>query len=1708
MKSKNIRLTAEASILAVLTLIFGIITVAAQAVPMKARDVSSAVDVSSFEKINLSGGSITFSFPITTLKGRGPAIGFVYNIESRWRRDEIVTGYSGANPNVQERIGEDPYALRGVLPQVGGYLVGSTQTIQTDDIGLCSNEATVRSSRKSVKLNFTGFGGSSYNLISAVNDGEDVYFNGHSCNINYRSIGTVFVSTDGSGTKFIADSPIQISDDPAGEGSGSNFYPSGDLKMPDGTTFRIDGGLVSSVTDRNGNRATLVNTGFQTDVRENRVTKVTDALNREITVSAQGGNQNVGFKGFGGSERSTVVSDYSAPDSTVLLNTLFPWIPSNHPANQPVGCNYRNFVELPNSKRYTFTYNCYGEVSRIDLPTGGAIEYDYASVSPNTFGSMERRLTERRVYADGTNLESRTTYSYSSSVPTDAHSGLVLPEQKTTTIQIFDRNGVAKSHTKSYFHGCFADGADCILPAPNSGPAPESAKKLLDGMPFRSEVYSANGSALLKRTDTVYEPRTRTVWPQGGNSPYRDYRVASVTSTLVDSGQVSKVVYGYDPAADFNSLTDTYDFDYGAGQPGAFIRRTHTDFDKSAQYRQPSVNLLNLPKESWVSSDMAGNLKVSRTIYEYDVYSTDQNHAPLVDRNGITGRASGFGTGFLARGNQTRMTSFADAVNQTGAVSVYSQYDIAGNVVKTIDGNGNAAIVNFSDNFGGPDAEARTPTHPASLAGQFTFAFASSRTNAAGYVTFSQFDYHSGQIVDAEDELGNVASTLYDDRLDRPTKSISSANRSTLASQTSLEYDDDNRRVIVTSDSKALEDNAIKSIAHLDGLGRNVETHEFLNQHEFTVSKQEFDSMSRVVKTCFPYRPDLGEQPLWTSTKYDELGRVTEIKTPDNAKVTKQYWGSSVRVFDQAGRSRAGVSDAFGRIVKVVEYDNGADLETNLVYDALGKLRKSVQGAQARYFMFDDLGRLIRSKHTEQQANPSIGLTDPVTGNSAWSAKMEYDRNGNIVATTDSRNITIFGTYDVLNRLRVRDYSDATPDVSFTYDDPTIPNSRGKLTKVTTSVSESRFTSFDELGRITSSSFSIEGRTWSMPTYRYDLSGTLIEEIYPSGRVVRVESDLTGRISKVASRNPNQTERTMLGQISYNSTGAVTSNRLGNGRWETMDYDAKRLQLTKVAVGGSIGDASMLQLEYRYSVSAAGGTDNNGALRSQKITVPGISAITQDYEYDLLNRISVARETVGSATIWRQGFVYDRYGNKRFDPGTTTTLPADNAIFNPSTDPTSNRFATGQGYLYDTEGNVTAMPDGTGYAFNADNKTTHVLNPSGQVAASYSYDGNGLRVKKTVGNQETFFVYDAFGKLVAEYVTNQSVTPTGTRFLTTDVVGSPRLATNNLGNAVSRHDYLPFGEEISAGVANRPQTAGYAANDGVRQQFAGYQRDVETGLDFAQARFYSSRHGRFTSVDPLTASANAKNPQTFNRYSYALNSPYKFIDPLGLAATQRCWGNICVTYDADEKAAGKDNNKNTDAPEIPLPKAIADAIKLKIKTVGGTEISLSPKERAKIIAHLTSVYNNSFKEGMRLAAEKDRMNVEEKSVVGGTANTTGNSTTQSTDSEVSVAPGSVSAKASRSDSKTKSSDASDEKRVEATIDNRVRERRSEAESLATSRRTLLNELENKPRNGIDQNGKRVRLYVGFEGTIKDLEGHAQKIGRATGLSDYMSSKSY
>jgi RHS repeat-associated protein len=109
-----------------------------------------------------------------------------------------------------------------------------------------------------------------------------------------------------------------------------------------------------------------------------------------------------------------------------------------------------------------------------------------------------------------------------------------------------------------------------------------------------------------------------------------------------------------------------------------------------------------------------------------------------------------------------------------------------------------------------------------------------------------------------------------------------------------------------------------------------------------------------------------------------------------------------------------------------------------------------------------------------------------------------------------------------------------------------------------------------------------------------------------------------------------------------------------------------------------------------------------------------------------------------------------------------------------------------------------------------------------------------------------------------------------------DSVGNVLVVTNAQGAVVEEHDYLPFGEELCGTVPCSTLTGGQP------RRFTGKERDAETGLDYFGARYYGSKIGRFTAVDPVyNWNANLLDPQRWNRYAYAKNNPLRFVDPNG-----------------------------------------------------------------------------------------------------------------------------------------------------------------------------------------------------------------------------------
>jgi len=316
------------------------------------------------------------------------------------------------------------------------------------------------------------------------------------------------------------------------------------------------------------------------------------------------------------------------------------------------------------------------------------------------------------------------------------------------------------------------------------------------------------------------------------------------------------------------------------------------------------------------------------------------------------------------------------------------------------------------------------------------------------------------------------------------------------------------------------------------------------------------------------------------------------------------------------------------------------------------------------------------------------------------------------------------------------------------------------------------------------------------------------------------------------------------------------------------------------------GSRDLLNLAFGYGTS-----NNNGNVLDQTIAALKQPGGTPDeylkqrqvYTSDGVNRLATVNETViagATGGAWGQGFSYDQFGNMWVSGNTGLSLhvttPTQQSQFNTST----NRL-TGTGVTYDAVGNLTAYPLLGTMGYDAENRQTQFT--SGSTTVTYHYDGDGRRVKRVKGSETTVFVYDAFGNLAADYSTAQATGTAGRYYRTTDHLGSTRLVTNDAAAVVSRHDFMPFGEELpaSSSAGNRNLVFGFGAPSPARQKFTGKERDLDSNLDYFLARYYSSPMGRFTSADPENAGADRGDPQTWNGFAYVNNRPLTLTDPDG-----------------------------------------------------------------------------------------------------------------------------------------------------------------------------------------------------------------------------------
>lgn len=1140
-----------------------------------------------------------------------------------------------------------------------------------------------------------------------------------------------------------------------------------------------------------------------------------------------------------------------------------------------------------------------GALNHVVTPTGATIDYTYSLSSTHHYLGVdtiaEEMITSKKVTHDGT----FDTWDYDVS-PGQSHGTVHNPDGTFATETSYQHDPV---------RGVFA-----------------TQTGELAGLVYRS----ASANVMVERRWALTPFAGANTGPAGSSSSNRVNFNPVVTeeyTTLTDDQGNALKMSAKKYLRDYNgNVTEVKEYDWfdpipasgrdalgiPNGVPGGLtpLRTTTTSYHNS-----PAAD---------TSADVYAKRNLTVGTPSVINAAKETTIGPGVTRYSYDGQAYG---GAPTKGNLTEVSSFDD-LGDTEAwndrwVSTKFTYDPTyGNLEKGEDANGNVTRFYYED---------ETHALPTKIEVD--------PLNGTGLqTTLTAYDKWTGLVTSTTDRNGQTTAVDYanallnaPDPFGRPgviTSPAVTADGVTQHRKVFNTYEDGLRRVTVESDLRAEGDRLLKGRTTSDELGRPVLSEQSEDGASYTVSSVSvYEQGGRVTYTSNPRRVG-GEVATdgWTRVTRDAAGRLNEVATfagltkPGAAdscnaaagctgRATTDYYAEFTTVTDQAGRVRRSRSDALRRLVRVDEPSGEPTAQDNMLggydsptqptaysYDALGNLTGIRQGGQLQNGQY--VGGQTRT-FTYGSVSHISSATNPESGKVSY----EYDKAGNLKKKTDARGVVTTYTYDGLNRVTLTDYSDQTPDVTYAYEAAGVANSKGRLTRFSSSVSAYSFTGYDALGRVTGSSQEMPNpdgtaTTYPMSDYRYDLAGNLISEKYPSGRVVKTEYDKAGRVAGVknqatglyyAGGDPTIPDNQEV--IKYAAHGPAAVMKLGNGLWDRTEFNS-RLQIRQIGLGTAQSNANVLQLDYAY-----GGTDNNGNIKTQTITAPGAAQpYVQTYGYDELNRLKSAEESAGS-TQWKQVYSYDRYGNRTLTTGTTYPAQLD-ATNNPAVSGVNNQVSSA-GYVYDEAGNLRCdalRPCATGgtnpahFDYDAENRMARAGTggagaPSG--GANYSYDAAGKRVKKVVGGVTTVFVYDAAGVLVAEYGGEQP-TAGGTSYPTTDTLGSTRVVTGQDQGVKVRYDYLPFGEEVPSSLGGRSAVPGYGAAAGVRKRFGTYERDAELlDLDFAQARYYNFRHGRYYSADPLMASADIVNPQSFNRYVYVGNNPVNISDPTG-----EVWGEL------------------------------------------------------------------------------------------------------------------------------------------------------------------------------------------------------------------------
>ena len=669
-----------------------------------------------------------------------------------------------------------------------------------------------------------------------------------------------------------------------------------------------------------------------------------------------------------------------------------------------------------------------------------------------------------------------------------------------------------------------------------------------------------------------------------------------------------------------------------------------------------------------------------------------------------------------------------------------------------------------------------------------------------------------------------------------------------------------------------------------------------------------YDELDRLISTTTP-------DGKTETMEYDGLGRVTSVTDKGGHKTQYVYdaAGNVIQTIDAKGNVAAFEYDLMGNLTKVtlhrVDTQDGVDeYEVTLYeYDGRGLVTKVVDAlGNVTTTEYDGNGNVSKvtdaDGYVTEYTYNALDMVTNINYNGGKEASYQYNAVGDLVRMEDWTGINTFEV-DLLNRItKVTDHKGKV--VTYGYD------ATGNQTSIGYPDGSSVTKTYDLVNNLESVT-ETDGRT---TTYTYDGMRRVIHMEYPDGWQEDYTYDAIGQLLSIYDTDPsgkdmkqqkNRFEYDACGNMTYeymrgNGTGEATVevyytydelhqvvtaqenygnksrsyqyDSLGNLTWETnsnnVTVDYKLNNLNQITT--SSDDGWKTSTTYTY--------DDRGNLIQELYTKNNKQSITGAYTFDETNKMVKGVNDLGESSEYLYNGLgalvtntwtikKNAYGYHDVTALVTTTMVEGEIVVDKQTGKKEKKDKKDpEVVLTDAELNKTS----TVVKDFVIDYTVETMDPLYETESTtdgleyrYVYGLNDVRLSVTVKGVENGAGHIIENGDEIRLYYHQDLRGT-VDYLTSPVSGKVESWTHyNEWGEITHNAVLKCGQRELDLVKN----------------YTGHEYDAVLGMYYAKARFYDAEDRHFISIDPVMG--RVEEPLSFVQYTYVVNNPLIFIDPLG-----------------------------------------------------------------------------------------------------------------------------------------------------------------------------------------------------------------------------------